>query len=104
MHAEPQWLNILLFPPKVKDKSGEPKVTPRLAALMKKVVELRRAGLKACNYDEECTLQRICPLGRRERPAYACPRLADSSIQAVNLLVVRSSFLISDSDDNLVLI
>jgi hypothetical protein len=57
MHVEPQWVNKLLFPPKVKDKRGDPKVTPRLAVLIKRVAELRQAGLKACHCAKEFTLQ-----------------------------------------------
>jgi hypothetical protein len=79
MHVEPLWVNKLLFPLKVKDKRGEPKVTPRLAALIKKVVKLHQARLKACHYVEEFTLRWIRLLGHQERPAYACPRLADPS-------------------------
>jgi hypothetical protein len=40
MHVEPQWVNKLLFPLKVKDKRGEPKVTPHLSTLIKKVAKL----------------------------------------------------------------
>jgi hypothetical protein len=42
MHVETQWVNKLLFPPNIKDKRGEPKVTPRLAVLIKREAELRR--------------------------------------------------------------
>jgi hypothetical protein len=57
MHVEPQWVNKLLFPPFVKDKWGRPLMTPRLAALVKRVAKLREAGLKACHYDKEFTLR-----------------------------------------------
>jgi hypothetical protein len=49
MHVQPQWVNKLLFLPFVKDKWGEPVMMPRLAALIKQVVELhepREAGLR----------------------------------------------------------
>jgi hypothetical protein len=81
MHVETQWVNKLLFPPKIKDKRGEPKVTRRLAVLITRVAELRQAGLKACHCGEEFTLQRIRPLGHQEKPAYACPWLADPSCE-----------------------
>jgi hypothetical protein len=72
-------VNKLLFPPFVKDKRGEPAITPLLAALVKRVAELREARHKACHYAEEFTLQRIHPLGHREKLAFECPRLADQS-------------------------
>jgi hypothetical protein len=77
MHVEPQWVNKLLFPPLIKDKRGEPPMTPRLAALVKRVVELHEAELKACHCAEKFTLQRIRPLGRREKLAFESPWLAD---------------------------
>jgi hypothetical protein len=57
MHVEPQWVNKLLFPPLVKDKWGEPLMTPCLAALVKRVSELREAGLKAHHCAEEFTIR-----------------------------------------------
>jgi hypothetical protein len=39
-------------------------MTLRLAALVKRVAELREAGLKAGHYAKEFTIQRIRPLGR----------------------------------------
>jgi hypothetical protein len=72
MHVDPQWVNKLLFPPKVKDKRGEPKVTPHLATLIKGVAELHESRLKACHYTEEFTLQQICPSATgRNRPMLA---------------------------------
>jgi hypothetical protein len=56
MHVEPQWVNKLLFPPLVKDKWGELPMTPCLAALVKRVVELCEAGLKAYHRTKEFTL------------------------------------------------
>jgi hypothetical protein len=53
MHVQLQWVNKLLFLPFVKDKWGEPPMTPRLAALVKRVVELHKAELKACHFTEE---------------------------------------------------
>jgi hypothetical protein len=52
-------------------------MTPRLAALVKQVAELREARLKACHCAEEFTLRPIRPLDRREKLAFECPRLAD---------------------------
>jgi hypothetical protein len=50
---------------------------PCLAALVKRVAELRDAGLQMCHYAEEFTLWRICPLGHQEKLAYECPQLVD---------------------------
>jgi hypothetical protein len=77
-------VNKLLFPPFVKDKRDEPTMTPCLAALIKQVAELHKARLKACHCTEEFTLQRIHPLGRREKMAFECPRLADPSREPVD--------------------
>jgi hypothetical protein len=41
--------------------------------------ELHEASLKACHCTEEFYLRRICPIGRWEKLAYECPRLADPS-------------------------
>jgi hypothetical protein len=46
MHVQPQWVNKLLFPSFVKDKQGEPAMMSHLAALVKRVVELVRSGLR----------------------------------------------------------
>jgi hypothetical protein len=48
-----------------------------LKALVKRVIELHEARLKACHCDKEFTLQWIRPLGRREKLAFECPRFAD---------------------------
>jgi hypothetical protein len=77
MHDQPLWVNKLLFPPAIKNKRSEPPMTNRLAALTKRVVELRQAGLEACHCVEEFYLRRIRPLGRRKKLAFECPRLAD---------------------------
>jgi hypothetical protein len=81
MHVQPQWVNKLLFPPFIKDKWGELPMTPRLAALGKRVAELRVVGLKACHYAEIFTLQRICSLDHQEKLAFECPWLADPSCE-----------------------
>jgi hypothetical protein len=44
-------------PPFIKDKRGEPPMTPCLVALVKRVAELHEAGLKAYHCTEEFTLQ-----------------------------------------------
>jgi hypothetical protein len=49
MHVQPQWVNKLLFPSFVKDKWGEPLMTPCLVTLVKRVAELRESGLKPCH-------------------------------------------------------
>jgi hypothetical protein len=48
-----------------------------LAALTKRVVELRQAGLEAWHCIEEFYLRRIHPLGRRKKQVFECPRMAD---------------------------
>jgi hypothetical protein len=68
-----------LLPPLIDDKRGELKMTPRLASLVKRVAELCNFGLQACHYAKEFTLQWIHPLGRQEKLAYECPRLAGPS-------------------------
>jgi hypothetical protein len=77
MHVEPPWVNKLVFPPAIKDHRKEPSMIDRLAALVRRVAELRQAGLKACHYVEEFYLRRIRPLGRRKTLAFESPRLAD---------------------------
>jgi hypothetical protein len=57
MHIEPQWVNKLLFAPLIKNKQGEPKMTPCFTVLVKRVVELREARLKVCHSAEEFTLR-----------------------------------------------
>jgi hypothetical protein len=79
MHVEPQWANMQLYPPLVDKKRGEPKLTPCLAALVKRVAELRTTGLRVCHCVEELTLLRIHPLGRLEKLAYGCLWLVDPS-------------------------
>jgi hypothetical protein len=79
MHVPPQWMNKHLLPLLIDNKRGEPKITPRLAALVKWVAELCNAGLQACHCTEEFTLRSICPLGHREKLAYEWPRLANPS-------------------------
>jgi hypothetical protein len=53
MHVQLQWVNKLLFLPFIKDKWGEPPMTPRWAALVKRVAKLRETGLKACHCAKE---------------------------------------------------
>jgi hypothetical protein len=79
MHVQPQWANKHLLPPLIDDKRGESKMTPRLAALVKRVAELRDSNHRAHHYVEEFTLRRIHPLGHQKKLAYECPRLADPS-------------------------
>jgi hypothetical protein len=54
-------------------------MTPRLATLVKRVAELRAAGLQVCHCVEEFTLRWIHPLGRREKLAYDYSWLAGLS-------------------------
>jgi hypothetical protein len=66
-----------MFPLAIKNKRSEPPMTNRLAMLTKHVAELRQASLKVCHCVEEFYLRRIHPLGRRNKLAFECPRLAD---------------------------
>jgi hypothetical protein len=77
MHVNPLWVNKLLFPPAIKDQRKKPLMTDRLAALVRRVAELRQAGLEACHCVEEFYLRRIRPLVRRKTLAFESPRLAD---------------------------
>jgi hypothetical protein len=70
-------------PPLVDQKRVEPKMTPCLSALVKRVAKLRATGLQACHCTDEFTLWQICPLVHRERLAYDCPWLADLSHKPV---------------------
>jgi hypothetical protein len=79
MHVEPPWVNVLLFPPAINDQWKEPPMIDRLAALVRRVAELRQAGLEACHCAEEFYLRWIHPLGRRKTLAFESPRLADPS-------------------------
>jgi hypothetical protein len=86
MHVQPQWVNMYLLPPLINKKRGEPKMTPRLAALVKWVVELHDSSLRTRHCAEEFTLRWIRPLSHRW-------------IQAVSLLLVKFSTLPLISDD-----
>jgi hypothetical protein len=46
-----------MFPPIIKDKRNKLSMNSRLSALVKRVAELREAGLKACHYVEEFYLR-----------------------------------------------
>jgi hypothetical protein len=77
MHVQPSCENKLLFPPVIKAQRTKPSMNARLAALVKRVPELRAAGLKACHYIEEFHHRRIRPLDHRGKHAYECMRMAD---------------------------
>jgi hypothetical protein len=77
MHDQPLWVNKLLFPPANKNKQTEPPMTDRLAALTKRVAELRQAGLEACHCVKEFYVQRNRPLGHKKILAFECPRMDD---------------------------
>jgi hypothetical protein len=64
MHVEPQWANMHLLSPLIDNKWGEPKMTPLLTALFKRVAELRDTGLRECHCVEEFTRRWIRPIGR----------------------------------------
>jgi hypothetical protein len=94
MHVLPQWTNEHLLPPQIDDKRGEPEITPHQIALVKWVTELCQAGLWACHYAKEFTLQRIRPLGRREKLAYRCSRLANPTREPAESKIL--NYLIAD--------
>jgi hypothetical protein len=73
-------MNKHLLPLQIKDKQGEPEMTPSLAVLVKRVTELYQAGLRVCHCAKEFTLWRIHPLGCQEKLAYECPRIARSDL------------------------
>jgi hypothetical protein len=77
MHDQPPSVNKLLFPPAIKNKRSEPPMADRLAALTRRVAELRQADLEACHCVEEFYFWWIHPLGRRKKLAFECPRMAD---------------------------
>jgi hypothetical protein len=52
-------------------------MTDRLAALTKRITELRQASLEACHCIKEFYVQRIHPLDHRKILAFECPRMAD---------------------------
>jgi hypothetical protein len=95
MHKPTSWGNMLLFPPIIKDKRNEPSMNNHLTALVKRVAELREAGLKACHRIEEFHIMQIRPLAVRRSwhlNARGCP------IPVMNLLRVNplSSPFIND--------
>jgi hypothetical protein len=69
-----------------------------LAALVRRVTELRDADLWVCHYAEDFTRQWIRPLGCWEKLPYECPRLANPSREPAD---GRSSVLLSIADDML---
>jgi hypothetical protein len=50
----------------------------RLAALTKRIAELRQYGLEVCHCVKEFYVRRIRPLDRRKILAFECTRMADS--------------------------
>jgi hypothetical protein len=52
-------------------------MTNQLAALTKRVDELRQASLESCHCVKEFYLQQIHPLDRQKKLAFECPRMAD---------------------------
>jgi hypothetical protein len=97
MHIQPQWVNKHLLPPLIDDERGEPKMTPRLAALVKQVAKLYDSDLHAHHCVDEFTLQQIHsldPWGAHANDMSFC-----RPIQAVSLLLVKSLTLCSVADD-----
>jgi hypothetical protein len=54
-------------------------MTDLLATLIKRVAELRQAGLEACHCIKEFYLQWIRLLGHRKTLSFECPQMADPS-------------------------
>jgi hypothetical protein len=77
MHDQSSWVNKLLFPPAIKNKRMEPPMTDRLAALTKRVAELRQANHEVCHCVEEFYVQWIRPLGRHKVLAFEWLRMAE---------------------------
>jgi hypothetical protein len=94
MHVEPQWANRHLLPPHIDKKRKEPKMTPRLIALVKQVAELHDVGLRVCHYAKEFNHRRIHPFGRQEKLAYDYPRLADPSREPTTIKIFNLYFLL----------
>jgi hypothetical protein len=59
----------------------EPPMTDRLAALTKRIAELRQADLEAYQCIKEFYLWRIRPLGRWKTLALECPRMTDPNCE-----------------------
>jgi hypothetical protein len=57
MHVPAPWDNELLFPLIIKSQWKEPLMTDRLSALVKRVVELRKAGREVCHCVKEFHLR-----------------------------------------------
>jgi hypothetical protein len=90
MHTAPQWMNKHLLLPQIDDKQREPKMTPRLQALIARVDELRQSDLRACHCAKEFTLRWIHPLSHQEKLAYECPRFVDPNRQPADGKILTS--------------
>jgi hypothetical protein len=77
MHIQPPWVNKFLFPPAIKNKQMGPPMTDRLTMLIKRIAELRQAGLEVCHCVEEIHLRRIRLLDSQKTLAFECLRMAD---------------------------
>jgi hypothetical protein len=89
-------VNKHLLPLLIDDQQGEPKVTPRLAALVKRVTELHSASIWACHCTEEFTLRSICPLGHWDKLAYESSRFADPSRDPTDSKILTSFVAATD--------
>jgi hypothetical protein len=99
MHKPVPWGIRLLFPPIIKGKRNEPLMNSRLPALVKRMAEVREAGLRACRCVKEFHLRQIHPHGHREKLAFECPRLSDPSREPTEGKSAFSPFV----DDKLIL-
>jgi hypothetical protein len=94
MHVQPQWAGKHLLPPLIDKKWKEPKTTPCLIALVRRVAKLCDTGLWACHCAEELTLWQIRLLSHREKLAYECLWLADLSCEAAAGKIFNFSLLL----------
>jgi hypothetical protein len=85
-----------LLPPLIDDKRGEPEVTARLAALVKRVVELHDTGLWSCHCAKEFILRRIHPLNHLDKLAYEFPRFDDPSHDPADSKILTSFIAATD--------
>jgi hypothetical protein len=101
MHDQPLWVNKLLFPPDIKSKQMEPPMIDRLAALIKRVAELRRLALRCATASKNSIFNGFTPsvTGRHWHS-----NVREWPIPAMTLQKVISSFFLHIVDNNPVLI
>jgi hypothetical protein len=92
MHVPPQWVNKHLIPQLIYSKQGEPKMTPHLAAMIKRVTEICDAVLQACHCVKEFTLRWIRPFGRQDNLVYECSWQADPNHEPADSKIFNSIY------------